>query len=408
MKIQDLFEETYASLTVNKMRSGLTMLGIVIGIGSVIAMTAIGEGSQKSIESSIQSIGSNLIQVRPGAQRGIGMQVSSGRGSSQTLTLEDAEAIREKTSAQGVAPIITSNYQVIGVGSGTNTRTQVIATTRDYQSVKNIEIQEGTFLSTQNEKSSSKVAVIGTDVRDDLFGEDVSPIGKTIRINSVDFKVIGLTVSKGGSGFMSQDSYIYVPLSTSIQYLSNQKYVSEIDAQATTQETMTALQEEITALLNERHGIGEGDTADFSIMNQSDLVETASSVTGTFTTLLAAIAGISLLVGGIGIMNMMLTTVTERTREIGLRKAIGAKRKDIVTQFLTESIMLTFSGGVLGVCFGWLAAYAVTKFASISTSVTWDSVLLAFGVSALIGIIFGYYPAKRAARLNPIEALRYE
>ncbi|MGC9611244.1 MAG: FtsX-like permease family protein, partial [Minisyncoccia bacterium] len=233
-------------------------------------------------------------------------------------------------------------------------------------------------------------------------------IGQTIRINKVDFKVAGITKAKGGSGFGSQDDMIFVPISTAQRFLAGDTYVTTISIQAADQNSMSQIQQDVTNLLLDRHHISNAQLADFSVLNQSDIVATASSITGTFTMLLGAIAGISLVVGGIGIMNMMLTIVTERTREIGLRKAIGAKKKNITTQFLTESVMLTFSGGVIGVIFGWLLALLVTQFTGITTSVSLSSILLAFGVSAAIGIIFGYYPARRAASLNPIEALRYE
>ncbi len=407
MNFLDLFKETYESLTVNKARSGLTVLGIVIGIGSVIAMISIGQGAQGSIESSIQAIGSNLILVMPGAQRGPGVQVSSGRGSAQTLTQEDADAIQKEIElTKAVAPEIYPRYQI--TARGTNTNTQVVGTVPSYPDVRNISIDEGSFITEQHLRSLSKVAVLGPTARDDLFGEGAEIIGQTIRINKVDFKIIGITKTKGGTGFGSQDDMIFVPLSTAQRFLAGDTYVTTISIQAQDQNSMKDIQDQVTNLLLDRHHITDKSLADFSVLNQSDIVATASSVTGTFTILLGAIAGISLIVGGIGIMNMMLTTVTERTREIGLRKAIGAKRKDISTQFLTEATMLTFSGGIVGVAFGWLISLAVTQFTGIATAVSSSSIALAFGVSATIGIVFGYYPARRAARLNPIEALRYE
>jgi putative ABC transport system permease protein len=407
MKISDLLQETYSSLTVNKMRSGLTILGIVIGIGSVIAMVSIGQGAQNSIESSIQSIGSNLVLVMPGAQRGAGVQVSAGRGSAQTLTQEDADAIiKEVTLAKAVAPEISRRYQV--TARGTNTNVSVVGTVAAYPEVRNIEVDEGSFISDQNVQSLSRVAVLGPTTRDDLFGEGAEAIGQTVRINKVDFKIIGITKVKGGTGFGSQDDMVFVPLSTAQRFLAGDTYVTTISVGAQDQNSMADIQQQISDLLLERRHITDPQLADFSVLNQADIAATASSVTNTLTILLGAIAGISLIVGGIGIMNMMLTTVTERTREIGLRKAIGAKKKDISAQFLTESVMLTFLGGIIGIIFGWLAAWGVTQFAGITTQVSLLSITLAVGVSATIGIVFGYYPARRAASLNPIEALRYE
>ncbi|MFH1162413.1 MAG: ABC transporter permease [Candidatus Jorgensenbacteria bacterium] len=407
MTTTDLIEETYFSLTVNKVRTGLTMLGIVIGIGSVIAMVSIGQGAQGSIESSIQSIGSNLILVMPGTQRGPGFQVSQGRGSARSLKQEDADAITKEVSlVNAVAPELSGRYQV--TSKGKNTNTQVIGTVSSYPDVRNVQIDEGSFITDQHVRSIAKVAVIGPTTRDDLFGEGVSAIGQTIRIKQVGFKIIGITKSKGGSGFGSQDDMIFVPLSSAQRFLAGDEYLSTISVQAQDADAMAAVQQQVTSLLLNRHHIGDPTLADFSVLNQSDIVATASTITNTLTILLGAIAGISLLVGGIGIMNMMLTTVTERTREIGLRKAIGAKNADISVQFLTESVVLTFLGGVAGVFFGWLASSAVTQFTGIVTSISLTSVLLAFGVSGAIGIAFGYYPARRAASLNPIEALRYE
>jgi ABC-type antimicrobial peptide transport system permease subunit len=251
--------------------------------------------------------------------------------------------------------------------------------------------------------------VIGPTTKEDLFGENATNVvGQTIKINKIAFKVIGVTVSKGSSGFNNQDDIIYIPISTAQRLLSGNKYVSTISVSALDADSTTQAQEDITALLLKRHKIADPAKADFSIMNQADIASTASSVTSTFTILLGAVAGISLVVGGIGIMNMMLTTVTERTREIGLRKAIGAKRRDISLQFLIEATVLTFLGGLIGIAVGWSISFLVSYLGILEAQVSWLSVILAFSVSALIGIIFGYYPARRAAGLNPIDALRYE
>lgn len=407
MKTKDLLEETFMALSSNKARSGLTMLGIVIGIASVIAMTAIGTGAQNSVSASIQSIGSNLIIINPGAPRGVGQQVNQGRGSAKTLTLEDVDAIKKIDGIKAVAPEVSSRYQV--TAKGTNTNTTVDGVTLDYPTVRNLEIEQGTFITEQNNQSGAKVAVLGPTTVTDLFGEEATDVvGQTIKIKGNQFKIIGVTKAKGGTGFQNPDDMIYIPISTAQRYFSGDQYVNSISVSALNSEVTTQVQTDITAKLMELHNISDAASADFNTMNQADIIATASSVTGTFTLLLSAIAGISLLVGGIGIMNMMLTSVTERTREIGLRKAIGAKRRDVNIQFLVEAVMLTFIGGVIGVILGWGISFAITKLGVLEAQVSIKSVLLAFGVSAFIGIVFGYYPAQRASKLNPIEALRYE
>lgn len=407
MKTKDILRETYSALFTNKVRTGLTMLGIIIGIGSVIAMTAIGQGAQNSISSKIESIGANLIIVMPGAQRSFGGP-SGGRGNAQTLTLEDADAISSQVQGiQAVVREVSSRKQI--TATGTNTNTSITGTEASYATVRNVSIDEGNFISEQNVLNGAKVAVLGPTTRDDLFGEGATDVvGQKIRINGSEYSVIGITVSKGGSSFSNSDDVVYIPYTTAQRYLTGNKYLSTIDVSADSSEVSSQVQADITTLLMTRHDITDETKADFNTMNQADIIATASSITSTFTMLLAAIAGISLLVGGIGIMNMMLTTVTERTREIGLRKAIGAKKKDINNQFLFEAVMLTFTGGVMGVILGWLISLGVSYSGIIQASVSISSVLLAFTVSAVIGIVFGYYPARRAANLNPIDALRYE
>ncbi len=401
----DLLRETIWSLSTNKVRSGLTVLGIIIGVGSVIAMVAIGQGSQASISEQIQSIGSNLIMIQPGAQRSGG--VRSVAGSAKTITWEDVEAIKsEVQNIEAVAPSDNGQYQI--TAKGTNTRTQTIGTVPEYVSVRNIEIDSGNFITEYHSKVLAKVAVLGPDTRDDLFGEGVDPVGQSIKINGINFEVIGVTEAKGGSGFNNFDDTVYIPIMTSQRYLTGNDHISSVSITASDQSLMESVQEQITSLLLERHGIKNEDEADFRLMNQADIIETASNITGTLTLLLASIAGISLLVGGIGIMNMMLTTVTERTREIGLRKAVGIKKIYINLQFLAESVVLTFFGGLIGVGFGWVASFFVSHFSTLETKISISSILLAFGISAAVGIIFGFYPARKAAAMSPIDALKYE
>lgn len=406
MKISDLFEEIYLGVSSNKVRSGLTMLGIVIGIASVIAMLSIGQGAKAQIENSIQSIGSNLLLIMPGAQRGLGGAVSTGRGSAPTLTRADADALKGATGVMAVEPESSRRFQV--TARGTNTNTTVIGTMPSYLAVRNVTIDLGSFFTDNQDTSRSKVAVIGPTTRDDLFGAGVDPTGQHIRISGMDFTVIGVTASKGGSGFANQDDIIFIPFASMATFLSGNDNVSTIGVQAVDRGLMAEAQDAVTSILLDRHHISNAASADFSVLNQADLVSAASSITNTFTALLASIASISLLVGGIGIMNMMLTTVTERTREIGLRQAIGAEKPEIVGQFLGEAILLTVMGGAVGILLGYGVSKGVSAVMQMPTVVSWTSVMLAFGVSAGIGLVFGFYPARSAARLNPIQALRYE
>jgi len=406
MLFSDLMEETILSMKSNKSRASLTILGIVIGIGSVIAMISVGQGASAGITSQIESLGTNLLVVMPGQQKSTSV-VRGGMGSATTLTQEDSDAIAAQIiDITAVAPTVSSRKQV--TAKGTNTNTSIYGIDTKYFSVKNTSIELGVEITETQLKSKSKVAILGPTTRDDLFGEDVDPTGQKIRINSQEYTVIGVTVAKGGTGMGSSDDLIYIPLTTAQQYLTGNTQLSTINVQVADADMMTYVEEEISALLLTRHNIADANNADFSIMNQADMMDTMSSVGDTMTLLLGAIAGISLLVGGIGIMNMMLTTVTERTREIGLRKSLGASKSDISNQFLAESVVLTFIGGIIGIILGWMAAWLITTLSSTTTVVTSWSIFLAVGISALIGIVFGYYPAHRAAKLDPIEALRYQ
>jgi ABC-type antimicrobial peptide transport system permease subunit len=407
MIVRDLFKETIISIQANRARTGLTVLGIVIGIASVIVMLAIGNGAQTSIASSISSLGSNILTISGGGARQPGGGPNMGRSNQQTLTLADAKAISEKISlAKNVSPELNSRTQVIAEGNNTNTT--IVGVVPEYEAAHSVILVDGNFITDSQYRSGAKVAVLGPTTRDDLFGIGGDAVGKEVKIGSTRFIVIGVTASKGGSGFGNADDRIFIPITTSLRYLSGGDYISSIAVTTENQADLTELQTELSGLLLERHNKKTQAEADFNILNQADLASTAQSVTKIFTILLSSVASISLLVGGIGIMNMMLTNVRERTREIGLRKAIGAKKRDISNQFLMESIVVTILGGIIGVSLGVLVALGITSTGLLQTEVTFGPVVLAFGVSAFIGIVFGYYPAKKASELNPIEALRYE
>jgi putative ABC transport system permease protein len=407
MDYKEVAFEALAALKVNRLRTGLAILGVVIGIGSVIALVSLGQGSQKTIEAQIQSLGSNLLTISPRGRSVSGVQGAGGTGTS--LTLEDALAITasgEITAVKEVSPEYSSRAQI--VAGRNNTNTQVIGVYPQYAQIRKIQVGKGRFISQRDVESMSKIAVIGPQTKTDLFGENADPLGREIRIKGLSFKIIGETVAKGGQGFNNPDDAIYIPLSTAQKQLFGADHLTGIVVEAKSEDMMTQAQNEIGYLLLERHKLKDPQDADFAIFSQADVLSTASSVTGTFTALLTGIAAISLLVGGIGIMNIMLVTVTERTREIGLRKALGAKRKVVIFQFLFEAALLTLTGGVIGILLGILVSYFLSRAMNFPFVVSGWAIVLSFGVSGLVGIIFGLYPAQKAASLEPIEALRYE
>jgi putative ABC transport system permease protein len=402
----ELIKESINTLRLNKMRTSLAVLGIVIGIGSVIALISIGQSSQKSVTSQIESLGSNLITISPGSQSSGMVRTSTAR---KTLTLADAEALEKAglSAINSVSPESSSRLQVIAGDANTNTTIYGVKST--YSDIHNLKINGGRFITDSDYTSQSHVAVLGPTVVEDLYGSSsYDCIGEIIRINGQNFTIIGITVAKGSSGMTDSDDAIYIPLSTAMKQVFGVNYLSSIAIEAASSDVMVQAQNQIGYFLLARHQKTEIAKADFTIRSSEEMLSTASSVTGTFTSLLSGVAAISLIVGGIGIMNIMLVTVTERTREIGLRKALGAKKKTIITQFLTESVILTFTGGILGIIVGVATSYGYSRINSSAFTISPYSVLLAFSVSVVIGVIFGWYPAKKAASLQPIEALRYE
>ena len=393
----------------HKLRSSLTILGIVIGVAAVITLMSIGRGTSAEILSRIESLGSNLVLITPGAfsERG----VMSAAGSAANLTLEDAAAISEQVPhVTAVAPSSSTRSQLIA--GGKNTNASVIGVTPEYQQVYNLKTTEGAFISPSNYQDAANVAVIGTTVKDDLFS-GVDPIGQQIRMGNSVVSVMGVLESKGASMMGSADDAILVPLTTLQQTISQrltstgEHVVNSVAITVSDQKQSDDVVNEITSLLRSRHQLAAGAADDFTIRSMEELIGTVTEMSNTMTNLLGAIAGISLLVGGIGVMNIMLVSVVERTREIGIRKALGARERNIWSQFLTESAFLSLSGGLIGVAAGWIVSHIVSSRGT-PTLVSPDIIVLAVSVSIGIGLAFGFLPARRAANLNPIEALRYE
>jgi len=405
MSIWQHIMEALESLLANKLRSSLTMLGIVIGVAAVISMLAIGNGAQNSITSSINDIGANLIFVSPGAR---------GVNNPKPLTLADAEALTNSSQAPSIAKVApVMQGRVTAAYSSETSSPSLLAVTPVYADVRKVTVAEGSFINNTHVSGHSAVAVIGSQTASDLFGRSTNVVGLTMRINSQPFKVIGVLTSKGGSSFGSQDDQILIPLSTGQSRLlvrSSRDQVDQIYVEAKTSELAAQASTEITRILQIRHRTAAGAN-DFSIMKQEDMLSTVSTITGTFTIFLGGIAGIALLVGGIGIMNIMLVSVTERTREIGLRKAVGARRKDILLQFLIESSVISLIGGGIGILMAWGISIIIGKISAAANTpiqpvIGLNAVLMATLFSAAIGLFFGIYPASRAAALQPVEALR--
>ena len=415
MNAMTILRTALSSLGSNKLRAGLTLLGIVIGVAAVISLMAIGRGVQQTITERIQSLGTNLLFVRPGetSTRGVG----GGQGSAASLTIDDAFALQDSPfapSVSAVAPELSTSAQL--VAGRKNTSTTVVGVTPEYQFVRNFPVESGVFIGPGHVESNAMVAVLGSTVAEDLYGFR-SPLGQAVRINGRQFEVVGVLEEKGGSSFFSFDDRVMVPITTAYYRLSSQRTaqgsisVQTINVQMEDVGAMNSALSEVATVLRLRHRISGED--DFSVTNQQETIEALQEATNSFVFFLGAIAGISLLVGGIGIMNIMLVSVTERTREIGIRKAMGAKRRDIMLQFVSEATLLSIGGGAVGVFLGWLLTFLLNGRAVIGsnpsqTVFSLDIAVLALAVSAGIGLFFGIYPAMRAARLHPIEALRYE
>lgn len=400
--------EAWHAMGANRLRTFLTMLGMVIGVGAVVLMMAIGQGAEAAVKRSINAMGSNLFVVLSGPPNMGGAR--SATGNAPSLNVKDANAISELDGVIGVAPVTMGKAQIV-FGSN-NWNTDIIGTTASYLDVRSWYLTDGYAFSDSDIRSATRVALIGKTVAQNIFGEDIDPVGKTIRIKQSPFVVLGVLDSKGQTlDGRDQDDTIIVPLTTAQRKLFGNQLpgsVRQIIVQAESDKTMTMVEEGLNSLLNQRHNIREGADSDFSVRNLTAIANSAAETTRTMSLLLGAIASVSLLVGGIGIMNIMLVSVTERTREIGIRMAIGARQRDILMQFLLEAIMISIVGCLIGIGIGVAGAVLVSTFTQAEVIVSSNSVIIAFSVAASIGVFFGFYPARKAAKLNPIEALRYQ
>jgi putative ABC transport system permease protein len=405
MKMKNVLLTAFRALQRNKMRSFLTMLGIIIGVGAVIAMLAIGQGAEYSVEQQISALGTNVLIVLPGSQQTAGVRI--GAGSVTTLTEDDAAAIQRECPAVAlVSPGTFAGGQAIA--GNLNWATSIQGTGTDYLEIRQWKTAYGDFYTDQDVKSAAKVCVLGKTVADNLF-PDSSPVGQEMRIRNVPFKVIGVLEKKGQNAMgQDQDDVILAPYTTVAKRLSWFPYIRMVLVSATSQANIPVAQAQIAELLRMRHKLSPYDPDDFTIRNQADLANAATATTDVLTVLLASIASVSLLVGGIGIMNIMLVSVTERTREIGIRMSVGARGRDILTQFLIEALVLSLVGGIVGMLLGVVGASVISSVAKWPTIVTAFSIVLSFGFSIAVGVFFGYYPARKAALLNPIDALRYD
>jgi putative ABC transport system permease protein len=406
MPLSETIRIALRSIRANKMRSILTMLGIIIGVASVIALSAVGHGATKQVTQKVEGLGANLLTVSPGADRRGG--ISFGPGSANALTYSYASIIAEQDpDVASVAPMQQTNAQVVYAQN--NTSTSIQGTTANYTQIRSTPMEEGRFLLPQDVVHSSHVAVLGYQTAQTLFaGTGVSPIGQSININNIPFDVIGVMASQGSNGFQNMDDRVIIPITTEMHVLTGKDSVNNISISAASPTVMDQVQQEVEATLRNLNHLGPGQSDNFRIQNQASILSTLSSVTNTLTMLLGGVAAISLIVGGIGIMNIMLVSVTERTREIGIRKAIGAKRGVILTQFLVEAIMLSIGGALIGVILGAGGSELIGQILKLGNLVSLTSVLLAVGSAMTMGIVFGVYPARKASMLSPIDALRYE
>ena len=401
---KESFLMAWASLIANKLRSLLTMLGIIIGVAAVIALVSIGNGVKQDIENSISSLGSNLLVVLPGAPRTPGAR--SSQGSMKSLKISDYEAIAKLEGVKAASPMTNGSYVVIYQNK--NWTTSVAGVNANFQDVNNWTMTSGRFFSDKNVQNRERVAVVGQTVVKNLFADE-DPVGKEIRVKNIPFRVIGVLKSKGnGTMGNDQDDTVLIPYTTSMERVEGIDYLRRVYVVAKDDEGIDRLQADIENLLRVRHNIKDTNLDDFNIQNMKSIMETVAQTTGTFTLFLGAVAAISLVVGGIGIMNIMLVSVTERTREIGVRKALGATYSVIVTQFLIEAIVISLMGGFIGIAFGIGASKVIGMVSGMSTVVSVPTIIMSFAFSMAIGLIFGIYPARKAAKLNPIDALHYE